>query len=203
MNHREAWDLIPWLVNGSLDDPRRADMELHLAECALCRDEAHVQGALMQAMNARTQVEAMPRASLQRLWERVDAGESGERLAPVPPRRALGFNWRIAAAMAMVLLGAGVLAVLKPWQEASPAEYRTVTDAATAPAAAGIRAVFAGDTTVAELQALLEQTGMRVVAGPTASGVYTLAANAGKDPQGALAVLRAHPSVRFAEATSQ
>lgn len=201
MTHEEAWDLIPWLVNDSIEPAQRAYLEQHLDGCMRCHGELKAQRVLLQAMNAGPQVEAMPRASLQKLWARLDADATpaAVRKTPALRQRLTSFSWMLASAACLVLLlGASVLALLRS-AEPPAAAYRTVADPAM-PAGSGIRAVFAGDLQLAELQGLLEITGLSIVAGPTASGVYTLdAAASGADSRAALAMLRAHPAVRFAE----
>lgn len=202
MNHRDAWNLIPWLVNGSIEDAGRERLEEHLACCAGCHAELQAQRALFEAMNAGPRVEAMPPASLQKLWSRIDAEPAPWTRRPPArqPRRKSPALWqRAAAAAAILLLGVTLFAVLQPGRESSTATYRTVTDPATHPPAAAIRAVFAGDMPLAELQGLLQAAGLRIVAGPTASGVYTLQVASGASAAPALEVLRAHAAVRFAE----
>lgn len=198
MTHEEAWDLIPWQVNDSIDALQRVRLARHMEGCTRCQAELRTQQALLQAMNAGPQVEAMPRASLQELWARIDA-DAAPAAPPVPMlrQRLTSLSWMVAGAACLVLLlGASLLALLRPGNP--PADtYRTVTDTPALPAVTGIRAVFAGDLRMSELQALLESTGLRIVAGPTASGVYTL--EAAGEAGDALAALRAHPAVRFAE----
>jgi hypothetical protein len=202
VNHQQAWDLIPWLVNDTLESAEREELEQHLADCPHCRGELQAQRALLQAIIAGPRVEAMPRASLQKLWARIDArtAPSASRQPPGPRRRAAS-SWRIAAAAGvMLLLVASLLFLLLPAQQQQTDEFRTVTDSVAGPAGEGIRAVFAGEMPLQELQSLLERTGLTVVAGPTASGVFTLGpATPAHDAHAALPALRAHPAVRFAE----
>jgi hypothetical protein len=63
-----------------------------------------------------------------------------------------------------------------------------------------VRAVFAPEMRLADLQALLERAHLRIVNGPSAEGVLTLALVAASDDAAqALAILRADPAARFAE----
>lgn len=199
MTHQEAWDLIPWLVNDSIDVAARERLGRHLVACASCREEEAAQRALRQAMHAGPRVEAMPPASLQKLWSRIDADvpEVARAETMESGRRPFPGAWLIAGvAAASVLAGAALVILMLPLQDSGHAAYRTVSDAA-APAPAGdVRVVFAGQMTLTQLQDLLDRTGMHIVSGPTASGVYTLA---GADAQSVLAALRADPWVRFAE----
>ena len=63
--------------------------------------------------------------------------------------------------------------------------------------------VFTAPMTVGELQALLQDIGGQIVAGPTSLGVYTVAVTGNEPPVAArnraLATLRAHAQVRLAE----
>lgn len=201
MNHRDAWELIPWLVNDSLDAQQRAALEQHLDACTDCRTELHVQRELMQAMNARPLVEAMPRASLQDLWKRIDTGElqAGAPPGAVTRTRTALPRWLAAAAAGAVVALGAALALPGPWRGDARGPFRTVSDAPAPLPDGSIRAVFSGELTLAELQSLLQETRLRTVAGPSSSGVYTLAPASPRDAQSALAVLRAHPGVRFAE----
>lgn len=201
MNHRDAWDMIPWLVNDSLDGVQREALEQHLEQCADCRGELHAQRELMQAMNARPLVEAMPRASLQGLWKRIDADALQAHTPSAATGRAthVAPRWLGVAAAGVVMALGAALAVLGPWRSEPAAQFRTVSDADVPLPEGSIRAVFSGELTLDELHALLQEARLRAVAGPTASGVYTLAPPSQRDAQGALEVLRAHPGVRFAE----
>lgn len=206
MNHQEAWELIPWLANDTLDGAPREQLEQHVGGCALCRGELATQRSLIDAMHAAPQVEAMPRASLQRLWDRVDADAPLGEAPPSPPAPAPARRTRhpaaplAAAAGVILLLGAVLLTTLHTARNEQAAPYRTVSEASTPVPAGAIRAVFSGTITLSQLQTLLDDAGLRIVAGPTASGVYTLGLSAeGGDGDAALAALRTHPAVRFAE----
>ena len=52
-----------------------------------------------------------------------------------------------------------------------------------------------------DLQALLDESGLRIVAGPTEAGVYSLAADSDRPVTTSLELLRKHATVRFAEST--
>jgi len=215
--HGESWDLIPWLVNGRLSDAERAAVEAHLPDCEQCRREVDAQRHLREAIAEDNRIDCVPSASLQRLWVRIDAGESEEgALRPEPNSRRspvqrrpdpwVGTRWLVAAvvveAIGLGIFGAAWLSSSAS-QPTPTAEYRTVTSPAGAPpAGAVVRAVFAGGLTLAEMQNLLRDAGLRIVSGPTEAGVYSLAPAQPMDAThvaGALARLRAAHGVRFAE----
>jgi hypothetical protein len=204
MNHSEAWDLIPWFVNGRASAEQCARIEQHMEQCPHCREEIEAQRNLMQAVRTRPTVESMPHASLQKLWTRIDGG-AGNVAAPAPqqiPRwRRNGSSRWLAAAVVVQALLLGVLAVqLLKQRDGGSGDFRTVSSAGAQPAGGAVRAVFAPDMPLAELQALLERAHLRIVSGPSAEGVLTLAlAGSGADAAQALALVRTHPAARFAE----
>src|SRR6185369_756278 len=176
MNHRNAWDLIPWFVNGSIADNERAGLQHHVEGCAACREEIEAQRMLLQTMRTPPQVESMPHGSLQKLWQRIDENPApAQEEAPVA-RSPQAFRWLAAAVIVQALL-LGVLAtvMLRSPRSDADAAYRTVSTAVVEPGPASVRAVFSPDMTLGELQALLERAHLRIVNGPSADGVYTLA----------------------------
>ena len=38
MNHKHAWELIPWYVNGTVSDSKRDSLQFHLEHCSQCRE---------------------------------------------------------------------------------------------------------------------------------------------------------------------
>ena len=208
MNHSETFDLIPWFVNGRASAEQCAQVEQHVEQCAHCRGEIAAQRGLMQAMRTKPTVESMPHASLQKLWARIDGGAGSAVAAPVaanmPHRRRPGLTGWLAAAVVVQALLLGVLALVMLDQRdgtaGEAATYRTVSTPAAAPTVGVVRAVFAPETRLGDLQALLEHAHLRIVNGPSAEGVLTLAlAGNSDDAAQALTLLRAHPATRFAE----
>lgn len=223
-SHRQTWDLIPWIVNGTAQPQERASAETHLAQCDECRAELQFQRGLCAAI--RAEPVSAPAAGavdeelgLQRLRVRLQSGEQDtagvadatEALLArqTPAGRAhsgWAVTWAAAAALEAVALGTLGMAL---WSRAhvpvAPAvlpAYRTLSAAQIAPASATIRIVLEPRTTLGELQALLERSGLTVVAGPSPAGVWSLApsnASGHAATAAALRSLRAEPAVRFAE----
>jgi Putative zinc-finger len=203
MNHHEAWDLIPWFVNGRASAEQCARLERHLHQCAGCRAEVAAQRELMSSMQTRPTVESMPHASLQKLWARID-GQPAVPAPPAAPRRRPGLTVWLTAAVAAQALLVGVLSMallnVRGSGAADRAAYRTVSAPLAAVGRPAVRAVFAPQMQLGELQALLERAHLHVIDGPSAEGVLTLALAApGDDAAQALAILRADPAARFAE----
>jgi Putative zinc-finger len=216
-SHEEAYELIPWLVNGRLDREEQARLERHVGECEDCRREVEEQRRLRSLIRQpESNVEYAPQASFQKLWSRIEASRPGEgsepeaSAGPTPRGRKAAEQaesrpprWMLAAATVLAL-GLGFL-VAASWRAQAPdraSEYRTATAPAAEPDRDGqIRAVFSPNVTVDELTRIVSETRLTIVSGPSDSGVYTLAVQPGQDlpVTEALARLRSDPRVRFAE----
>lgn len=207
--HREISALIPWYVNGSIGDADRLRLDEHLPTCAACRDDLRLERRVHASMSGDAPLEYMPAASLKRLQASLDAAAAGPShmhgSRPPPPARASP-PWRgwMAASMAALAVALGVLAA-EEWTQIharqSAADYYTVTTPGPHAPGAVIRAVFSPAITLAELQAILGEAQLKIVAGPTEAGVYSLAASSSRPAGISLTLLRQHAAVRFAEIT--
>jgi len=205
--HRDTAELLPWLVNGTLDGGERERVESHLAQCVTCRRELEAVRALQAALASDERDPAVASA-LARLHARLDEDEAGYR-----PRRLLHMlmrRWRearpavrrtLAAQCALILVLAGALGIVIASSSPPPALYRTLGDTPTATSGRqGIVVVFKGEHAEQEIRRLLVSLNARVVDGPSSMGAYRLELRKGGQ-QEALALLRADPAVAFAEPT--
>ena len=72
LRHQEAWELIPWYVNGTLVEDEAVQVEAHLARCPLCRREVDANRELAAALRAADAAPAAPDPRLERLLARLD-----------------------------------------------------------------------------------------------------------------------------------
>jgi Putative zinc-finger len=208
--HEELTVLIPWHVNGSLGEHERQRLDAHLLVCADCRDALAQERRVYQSVSVEPAVEYMPAASLKRLQARLDAVDAAAPAAVQPQvsaaeeraRRSMPWQGLMAASVAVMAVALSWLAADRWMQSrAQAANYFTVTNAMPRVPGEVIRAVFSPTITLTELQAILDAAQLRIVAGPTEAGVYSLAANSKRPVSSSLALLRGHPNVRFAEST--
>lgn len=214
-DHEAVWLLIPWYVNGRLDEPQRAHVDAHLQACQACRGEVLMQRQICQTMAASNpDIEQLPTASLRRLMQKIDAQENPPHAAPIDiaptpvTRMQQILAWRrpssLAASLAVVAAAALGFIVLNHTELAdkeSPADYYTVTSPTPPIALEVIRAVFAPNMTVADMQRILNEAQLHIVAGPTSLGVYSLAKTGAQPVDESLLQLRQHKEVLFAEPT--
>lgn len=225
--HRQIWDLIPWLVNGTLDDEQREIAHRHLDRCVDCRDEFDFQLRIQGGMTVDAHAPVGDSsASLARLMARIDAEDEGRDFAQIPlhlgsseetQRTARRVHrqrrlMRMLAAMVVVeALGLSVLGTLWFAQGSNPeqpAAYTTLSTAAPEAAEGIIRLVPSPSLGMGELQALLAEAGLHIAGSNATATVLTLAANGGAGAQSGdrkaslndtLQRLRANPGVLLAE----
>jgi hypothetical protein len=211
--HRQAWEAIAWVVNGTADESQRELVRTHLGTCADCAAEYALQERLHAAMGATAAPELDPAAALGRLRRRIDeesvAPRPGARRSGAPVVRALV---AVAAIEALSIVALSSLLWVHGGRDAG-AIYRTLGSGAQAAHRATIRAVFDPSLSLRETRELLNEFQLQIVAGPSDAGVYSLAPADAAAPAGAtagepaaraevtsvVATLRAHAGVRFAE----
>jgi hypothetical protein len=204
--HRETAELLPWLVNGTLEGGERERVERHVTQCVACRRDLEVARALQAAVASEERDPAVT-DGLARLRARLGEEDAGG-LGVGRLWRLLGQGWHQAPAWArgalvaqfsLVLLLASALAVpLLPGRSA-PSLYHTLGDAP--PVAFSRRAlvvVFRGERSEQEIRRLLLRVEARIVDGPSSVGAYTVEVPDGRQ-RAALALLRTDPAVAFAE----
>jgi hypothetical protein len=206
--HEEVAALIPWYVNDTLAEHERKRVDVHAGTCAACRGDLAVHKDIFERIDAQPALDYVPVASLKRLRARLDAAQSAPAASYKSPLEPLRGHtpWRgwMAASIGALAVAIGLLAADRWMQfEANAAQpnFRTVTNSRPRPPGEVIRAVFSPDITLVELQKVLDEAQLKIVSGPTEAGVYSLASSSSVTVRASLALLREHPTVRFAEAT--
>lgn len=205
--HDRIVELLPWLVNGTLEGAEEAEVRRHLSDCATCREQLERLEELAATVREAPHPEVDPVPALdsmrQRLEQEGEAAASGARLRSSPLVR-----WVVLAQAAALFLALGLLFVQRtatPWP---PTSFRTLAETPTAVAAEGTRArvLFAESSTESEIRRLLHEVGARMVDGPSGMGLYTVEleveARAPAEVVGLIEALRADSNVRFVELVS-
>lgn len=201
--HSETERLLPWFVNGTLEQDERALVERHLAECVHCRAEID---ALQQLQDLHADDAPLPDASASfwRLRNRLQAHGA-------PPRvssrlHSFGLGWKSAppwlrgavAVQAVVVL---VLAVALIGPDRPGARYRTLgnaTPAASQEDARQLVVVFDPHISQAQMHQLIRASQARIIDGPSDAGAYVLAVPAAR-ASSVRDALRAAPGVTMVE----
>jgi len=214
-----VWEILPWYVNGTLEGHEHELVARHILRCQSCADEVVRCQSIAAAVRGAEETARTPSPEhLARLLERIDRGSTSAaperwwiRVREWIEKNRLAFQetpslfrWTVAAqTAAIVLLAAAIIFQAS----VAPSFYRTLSDAGSGPEPGRVRfqVVFAEDITEREVRTLLSSIGATIVAGPTPMAVYTVALAADEREAAArtrdtLALLRAHPKVRLAEA---
>jgi hypothetical protein len=194
--HTRAFELLPWLINGTLAGAEREAVEQHVRACIVCRRELKEQQRLHASVRARRTADVSAEAGFDRLDGELNAA------GVIRPR------WRIRYATAApfavaAAAGVAVLAILlwfTPLPDLDRNDYRTL---GTSPAdTALVDIVFADQTTAAQMQDLLDDIDGEIVAGPSRLGRYSVRVAGDRAANGELdeliGVLAADPRIRFA-----
>ena len=197
--HRETWQRIPWLVNGTVPAAERAEVERHLACCADCRDELAFQQRIHDGLSADVGSEASARDAFAKLAERLR--DDTDFVPPVRRDRRQVWVAALAAAVVVQAIGLVILTAVVVQQSRTlrDASYRTLGAARIESDAALIRLVPKPGLAVGALQTLLDTHGLRIVDGHAGRAIYGLAATRPLDVAATLASLRAHDGVLLAE----
>jgi anti-sigma-K factor RskA len=164
--HKVADVLLPWFVNGTLEDEERALVEQHLSQCERCRREVEWLQELHAACAGVST--AVPHLR-ERLMRRTTSGIAGRFQARW--QRAHSWSRAVMAAQLAAILVLGAVVV----GDETRAPYRTLGAAdSTARAPASLVVVFDPAVTELDLRRILRAVGARIVDGPTQANAYLL-----------------------------
>lgn len=199
--HRAADALLPWFVNGTLDDEDRTGVVRHLRECARCRHEVIVLSRL-QAFCATDRRSRVPMRDggtavvrMKDIGARSGTKDRMERLRDSWHRAPKWTRWAIAAQFVAIV---GLTSIVAAQSGGSASTYRTLGDSARANPPGSIAVAFAPGITERELRRIVEAAGGRIVDGPTMSNMFVVQVPARRRAE-ALATVRAEPAVVLAE----
>ena len=165
--HSRAFELLPWLVNGSLGAEERDGVEQHVRSCLACHRELKEQQRLRAALRAQPAVHLSSQTNFEKLARSLDGPSV---LGAHPPRRFAPLV-RFAAAAAVAAIAVGAVLWLSPIRVETRGDYLTLSrDNVAAPGQLYI--VFGQSVTQAQMQSLLEEIGGKIEAGPNGVGRY-------------------------------
>ncbi len=174
--HEHAMEMLPWLINDSLLGDERAAVLDHAQSCVMCRREIKSLEDLRDSIDSLSSPVPIPAPDMRNINARIDKLINRQNWA----RRSISWigeffasPWRAAYVAQSVLLV--VLAAVLLWPATRDTEYTMLTQASDLADGHYVRVVFSPDLTNANLKELLDDLELRIVAGPSDRGVYTLA----------------------------
>lgn len=217
-SHDDVWAILPWYVNGTLNEEDTTRVRNHIRLCLPCRREITVQQSLHESLRHAPIVEISARPSFERLMARIDRedrmqitktanekthalrtrwGEILERLL-TPGRFSIALALSLAAALTWSL-------IVQEMTPEEPKSYRTVANAGSFEGFAphDVRVAFADTATEPEIRKLLESINGEITDGPNSLGLYTVRLKDTDAPESSylqfLQRLRRNDAVSFAE----
>lgn len=195
-SHGRVQRLIPWFVNGSLDESDEELVNAHCRECGECRADVAGEKELREA------IASMP-SGADRGWtglrdKVLQRRSPAERWIGWSLRRPVALGWAMAGQLAV---GASVAAAFLTLAPAEPEPGYRLLASPDQEGSGNVIVLFAPDTTEATLRFTLKAVDGRIVGGPTASGAYVLRV-AERDQVKAISQLRAAGAVLLAEPLS-
>lgn len=214
--HQDISLLLPWYVNKSLHDAEIKRVENHLKVCLTCRRELVTLHKLAAAVQQEGALDSAAQVSFSRLKKRIHSTheisqEKVQEIAALPVRRKwFGkpdvAQWRLpqpAFAIAAVLLLSLMIPRFIDTGAIQQNDYRTLSDAENSVVSQNtMRVIFSNDTQQPQINDILASVQGRIIDGPTAQGIYTVAVDkelASKDVLDRIMSLRKNAHVIFAE----
>ena len=198
LDHNAAFELLPWLVNGSLAVAERERVELHVRSCIVCRRELKELDRLRAAVRAQPTFHVSAEGGFDRLERELDRETEHATQAANDAGYAPFLRFAAVAAIGVAVLGSLL------WLEPKVADQAAYSTLATQPAEARaqIDLIFDRQTAAADIQSLLTDVGGEIVAGPSELGRYSVRIRDGKASDAEIAALldrlSQDPRVRFA-----
>ena len=194
LTRQQAWDRIPWLINGTLDAEEAAAVEAHISSCPLFRAEFEHQQRVNEAVKELEAPIPDQALALEAISHRLSRQKTAFSLA----------DWfrsiahRVTAPSGLALSGAVAAVAVLLVVSLSLMEPRFETLSTPDPSVDGveIRLRFQSEIDAAEIAELMRMTGATNIIGPSETGLMrgTVAEDVATD---VVARLKSDPRVLF------
>jgi hypothetical protein len=163
MSHLEAWDLIPWLVNGTLEADEKAQVEHHVRNCRDCAEELATQRQLAKIIGVSELEVQLQDAALRAIEDQLE---------PPRPERSMSWNWPSLPPFLVGFGGAVAAAVLLIliWVPQNQ-NFTTATNPPAIEQSMEVRIRFESEIPFEEIQKKLTALGAFNISAPSDSGV--------------------------------
>lgn len=175
LSHEQAAELLPWLVNDSMDAEEKENVLEHALDCVVCRRELDELERLSDSVTLGAESIPIPEPDMRNINARIDGliDRQNRRKEWMSWFREVIYSpWRLAfaAQTGLIILLLSVLI----WPGSEDPEFITLTQPLDIPDGHYVRVVFSPDLAASELSDLLDEMALTVADGPSARGVYTL-----------------------------
>lgn len=188
MNHQAIVELIPWYINGSLNEVETDRVSKHVAECASCAAEIEAELQLARgigdSISGLNRLTAAERNSSENLIRRIRDAEH----QPSPIRHAIAAGVLIAVVVTAFVAGRYTQDVSFAPMTAQSPDSRPV-----------LQLIFRPEASEREVRLLLLDSNGALLGGPSKKGVYRLALPPDVDAAAYARQLRQNPVLRWVE----
>ena len=119
--HDSLVELLPWFVNGTLDEAEHRAVEAHLGVCAECRDDAQMLSLLRRSVRNNSPAPLVPPLRAEALLSAFDSGHG--RSSSTGP----WIRYAAAATVVVAIAAAWFLLQQEPTTGGTPAIFQTAT----------------------------------------------------------------------------
>ncbi|MGF1476106.1 MAG: hypothetical protein ACFB6S_11140 [Geminicoccaceae bacterium] len=208
ISDQEAWDLIPWYVNRTLDPWQMEAIDEMMARDPALRAEVAAQRRLAEGVSSLAILDSQVERSLADIRKRIDtSGPARNRIQTRSSQLGRLTGWLRAgkilvwpAGLGAVAAAALVLVVQQPDDATRPtatAPFQTLTTEPSVAEPGDIRLKAAPDVGVEALADLFEAHDLEVLEGPSPGGIYTLRPKGREDRASIAAALADRPEIDF------
>ncbi len=176
---RHPSELLPWLVNGTLEGDERRFVEQHVAGCSECRTELKILQDIRSTIQSQT-LEDGGELGLQRMLREI------HKTSVTRPRWLLPAA--VAAGLVIIVQSAMLIQSVQQLPGYAPLSGPTAGEGV-------LQVEFMPIAKEGEIRELLYAEGVRIVDGPSAIGIYRLAVDPERDPQVVVKQLQGHKTL--------
>ena len=201
MSHEQAVELLPWLVNSTLDVQEQEVVFEHAHACVICLRELSHLHQLQDSFAHASNTCPIPDPDMRSINARIDALVVRQNWVQTQfsrLRELFDSPWRVGFAAQTVALV--LLATVLLWPQNESIEFTTLTQADSLPNGRYVRVVFTPDLQQSQITTLLDEFDLTIVDGPSNRGVYTLGVtNTAESNVGLAQTLQEDPNILFAQ----
>jgi len=171
-SRNSAEELLPWLVNETLDGDEKKQLEKAVDNSQELQNEKELLGKLRQEIKQQE----FPNVALEFEWQKLHKQIASEK-KPAKQNSNLIARWRMIALAASLLLVIQSTTIMIPTEEDGYFEPLSSDSETSAPKRTLLKIRFIDTATQIEVQKLLRKHQLEFVSGPTSAGLYQVSTN--------------------------
>jgi len=181
MNDDDVKTLLPWYVNGTLDDTEKQAVEAYLANSEEGRDEVQWLKNLQSTIAAESDIQAPTELGFKRLQKTIASEQSVQQTPSISPKQDNW--WKPAFAVAATLIISLQIGIVTNIDQDTTTELLSGDDTALMAEQVVIQVQFSPEATWQEINTLVNAIDGQIIAGPSAIGLCKIAIDKNSNAQ--------------------